>query len=341
MKNYINVFKYGGDEINVAYKAYCNERGVTDGVMPRYRNLFPILAAMLVVGVAVFTLGFWLPPLSVDYTYNWTEVSAFIALAGAFTWACTAFCSCILRHKRRLDILDRAGITVKQKASTPSIQDLFRVRKEVNRQYRSYCQRTGRKGYWLQPVMNLSAAFFVSLALPTMYLVGIRDPDTSLLDAVIPSCFAGVFMLFVFEWLDLKRRWELLQEDGADAGDSQHHRPTRLKTLHREVNDYLKRRPDFLFGVIFGTITGLLGGIFMVVVSPLYENVPAIGRPISEQLLAVALTGGGAIAGVILGMILGWIVVLLLWKKSKTNPEAVRAKYPAFDPAEGQNGHIQ
>ena len=341
MKNYINVFKYGGDEINVAYKAYCNELGVTDGVMPRYRHLFPILAALLVVGVAVFTSGFWLPPLSVDYTYNWIEVSAFMALAGTITWACTSICSCILRQKRRLDILERAGITVKKTAFTPSIRDLFRVRKEINRQYRAYCQRTGRKGYWLEPVINLSASLFVSLALPTMYFLGIRDPDMSLLDVVIPSCFAGVFVLFISEWLDLKRRWKLLQEDRDGAGDSQHHRPTRLRTLHTEVNDYLNMRPDFPLGMIFGLVIGMLTALLMVVFSPLYENVPVIGRPIAEQLLAVVLTGVGAIAGVVTGTILGWLLILLVWRELKSRPEAARAKYPAFDPAEGQNGHIQ
>lgn len=343
-----DVFKYDVSDVNAAYKAHCNERGVTDGVMSRYRRLFPILVAVLVGGVVASTSNLWLSPLSVDYSYTWIEVSAFIAFTAAATWLFTAICLGIFMVRRRLEILHRAGITVKQN-STPSIDDLVRARKEINRQYKSYCQRTGRKTYGLQRGMQLSYLLICCLGPLLAELFGISDQSISLLSRVIASCIVGVLVFWGLEVVFLHHRLKTLEDDraGASADDTnsasepQPRMIKRLKTLHTEVNDYLKMRPDFLFGTLFGLIAGMFGALFMVELSPLFENVHMAGRPISEQLLAMALTVVGIAVGVISGMILGWIVVLLLWKKSKTNPEAVRAKYPAFDPAEGQNGHIQ
>ena len=346
MRKHMDVFKYDVSDINAAYKAHCIERGVTDGVMSRYRRLFPILVAVLVAGVVASTSSLWLPlALDEDYNYNWVEISAFVAITGAVTWFCTAICLGILMVSRRLVILERAGITVKQKASTPSIRDLFRVRREINRQYKAYCRRTGNKGYWTGTVIHLGGSVTICLFLPTIYLLGIHDPDTSfLLDAVIPSYFAGVVAFIAIGWLSMRQRWEILQEDR--AGDSLHHEARQsgkgLKTLHTEVKNYLKLRPDFAFGTIFGLVLGMFSVMVMVEISPLFQDNPMTGRPLQEVALAMAWTALGITVGVVSGLLLAWMTVLLLWGMLLTrDKEALGAKYPRFDPAEGENEHIQ
>lgn len=109
----------------------------------------------------------------------------------------------------------------------------------------------------------------------------------------------------------------------------------KLVKSYREMNDVLKKRPDFTLGVIFGAVIVFITGMATIASGVVWVQAPEppddIGR--LQALLELGKLILFYFSGVFGGMGIGALAAMGLWHLYKRNPKW-RAKYPDRTPDE-------
>ena len=108
----------------------------------------------------------------------------------------------------------------------------------------------------------------------------------------------------------------------------------KLVKSYREMNDSLKKRPEFTLGVIFGMIVTSIAIMAMVELGGTHTQAPKppeLGW--QQSLLFTGRLGLSVIVGALVGMTIAGLITTWAWHSLKRNSQ-YRAKYPDWTPDE-------
>ena len=217
MYRYFGVLKYDWKDIDVKYKALCEETGMSDSIgMWKCVNAFAVLIALTVAGLTF--IGTY------HFQLFWTQETSLVVHAAVYTiavpalaWLVLALVATTVRVKERINVLSLGGVEIALDAM-PSPIKLFRNRREIHRKYKYHYGREKRRVLllvrWLQwgtPTLFLLWPFAVHYFL-------VVDASRGLIANVVFSVGAAAFVVVYVEWCSLMGAFRKLNRDAVSRG---------------------------------------------------------------------------------------------------------------------------